>query len=105
MNLKELFNDALPVINKFAPTIGEIIGGPIGMATGYIVPILANAFETSPTNLKKLAETIISDPDSQKKLEMVESNHADWLTALTTTVTHLSSAEVNVKLEWNNPEK
>ncbi len=35
MKVIEMFDDALPIIKKFAPTIGAAIGGHIGFAAGY----------------------------------------------------------------------
>lgn len=105
MNVQAIFQEALPIIQKFAPSIGEIIGGPIGLSVGYIIPILASAFNVHPANLKQLVSTIVQDPDAESKLQHIEKEHGDWLCTILNSVSALSKAEVNVKLEWQNANK
>jgi hypothetical protein len=101
MKFKELFKDALPLITKFAPSIAGAIGGPVGIAAGYVVPILANAFGTHPTNIAGLVQQIVSDPNTQGKLEALEVDHGDWIESLLDTTERLTSAEINIKLGWS----
>ena len=103
MKLTELFSDVLPLIQKVAPTIGAAIGGPIGLAAGYVIPVLANAFDAHPTNVKQLVSNILADPNAQSKLQDIESEHANWLSSLMDSVNNLSHAEVNIKLDWQSP--
>ena len=100
MNMKELFSDALPIINKFAPTIGTALGGPFGFAAGYLIPVLAKAFDAHPTNLAGLAHAIINDPNTEDKLKEIEHEHCDWLCTTLDSVSNLASAEINIKLNW-----
>lgn len=100
MKIKDLFHDALPIITKFAPTIGAAIGGPVGVAAGYVVPVLANAFGAKSTDIKDLVNKILADPGSEGKLEAIEQEHGDWVGALMNNVTHLTSAKINVELTW-----
>jgi len=100
MKISAIFNDALPIISKFAPSIGTALGGPIGFATGYILPILAKAFNANPQNLSELVNNIISDPDSQTKLESIEHEHGDWLCTTLDSIGNLAEAEISVKLKW-----
>ena len=100
MKLKEIFEDALPIISNFAPSIGAAIGGPVGLAAGYIIPVLANAFNGNPANLQELAAKIATDPEAQSKLQNVEQCHGDVVCSLMQSVNSLANAEVNIKLSW-----
>lgn len=104
MKIKEAFIDALPIIEKFAPSVGAAIGGPLGFASGYIIPILASAFDAKPTDIKQLVSNIITDPRMQSKLESIEQDHGDWLSSLTDNLDRLVTAEFNVKLAWAEPK-
>jgi hypothetical protein len=104
MKIKELFVDALPIIEKFSPTIGAAIGGPVGAATGYIIPLLASAFSVHPSDIPGLVAKIVADPDAQKKLSEIEDEHGDWIDTLQDSVSNLISAEINVKLGWAGPK-
>jgi len=103
MKLKELFGDALPLISKFAPSIGEAIGGPVGLAAGYVLPILATSFNAKPADIKQLVTNILNDSNAKDKLETLEHEHGDWICTLTDSVNNLSSAEINLKFEWQKP--
>ena len=105
MKIKDLLNDALPIISKFAPTIGGAIGGPVGVAAGYVLPILANSFGVHPSDLSGLAQKILSDPNSQGKLEQVEYEHGDWVSGMMDSVNNLASAEISIKLQWQPDSK
>jgi hypothetical protein len=105
MKLKEIFNDALPIVSKFAPSIGAAIGGPVGLATGYAIPILANAFGTHPTDLRGLVTKIINDSDAKTKLEGLEEEHGDWLCSLEDSLNNLAKAEIHINLEWQSDKK
>lgn len=100
MNIKGLFGDAIPIIQKFAPSVASAITSPIGFAAGYIIPILASAFGTSSRDLNALAGKIFEDPDAAEKLAAIEHDHGDWLCGILQSVTHLSSADIHIKLEW-----
>lgn len=101
MKFKELFNDALPLIKNFAPTIGLAIGSPFGVASGYAVSLLANLFDSSPADVKQLVSNIMDDPNANQKLEDLEKRHGVWIAGLMKSVNKLSKAEINVKLEWS----
>jgi hypothetical protein len=101
---KELLSDAFPIIEKFAPGIAGAIGGPIGFAAGYIIPVLARAFGSPSTDLKQLVANILNDPHAADKLGEIEHEHSDWLCSITDSVDRLTSAEVNIKLSWAEPK-
>lgn len=105
MNVKELFKDAMPVIEKSAPVLGGMLGGPIGLVMGNVIPLLANAFETHPANLQDLVQAIIKDPHAEAKLKSVQDVHADWLSSLMDNVNALESAEISIKLKWQTDDK
>lgn len=105
MKFKELFSDALPLIQKFAPTIGAAIGGPMGLATGYVIPILANAFGSKPNDFKDLVKNILNDSHAQEKLESIEHEHGDWVCTLMDSVNNLSSMKINIELTWQSDKK
>ena len=101
IKLREIFADSLPIIEKFAPTIGAAIGGPVGMASGYIIPFLASAFKVDPTNLGALSTAIATNSDPQSVLSELENLHGSWLKSIATNMPNLASAEINLKLQWN----
>lgn len=100
MKLNELFSEALPIISKFAPTIGAAIGGPFGAAAGYVIPILANSFGVHPTQIKDLVNEIVTNTDSQVKLQTLECEHADWLNQIISNTNNLTNAKIHIELAW-----
>jgi hypothetical protein len=102
--LGTLFENALPLLNQFAPTIGATLAGPPGFAAGYIIPLLAHAFSALPKNAKEISDAILADKDAASKLRDLEFNHAGILSALGDSISSLSKAEINVKLEWGSSE-
>ena len=105
MNVKELFSDALPIISKFAPSIGGAISGPVGIAAGYIVPVLASAFGAPSTNISDIVSKILNDPDAQEKLQVIEHDHGSWLCGIMDSVNNLTKADIHITLEWNVAQK
>lgn len=101
---KDIFSDAFPLIQKYAPTIGAALGGGPGFAIGALLPILGNAFNAHPGDIKTLVSNIVNDPDAQAKLEQIEHEHSGWVCAMTDSVDRLTSAEVNIKLSWADPK-
>ncbi len=105
MKLKELLGDAFPIIAKFAPSIGAAIGGPMGFAAGYLLPVLANTFNAHPTNMQELVTNILNDPNTQGKLESIEHEHGDWLCTTLDSIGNLAEAEINIKLKWQTDKE
>lgn len=104
INAKEILKDALPIINQYAPTIGAAIGGPVGFAAGYVLPLLSAAFSQNPYDIKGIARQVLSDTDSKTKLEALEAEHADWIGSLEDSFSNLAKAEIHINLEWQ-PQK
>jgi hypothetical protein len=106
MKIKELLNDALPLISNYAPTIASVITGHVGIAAGFIISILANAFSVHPNGIAGLSAQINNDPENQEKLEKLEQEFGSFLHDLIATSNNsLSKAEINVKLEWQTDQK
>lgn len=103
--LKEIFKDALPIIEKVAPTVAGAIGGPFGIAAGYVIPILSSAFGSDAGHLDKLASNIFADPGAEDKLKNIENQYGNWISGLMMSVNHLADAEINVKLKWQDATK
>ncbi len=104
MDYKKLFQDALAIISKVAPAIGEAIGGPGGMATGYIIPILAQAFGVKPNDMGGLLTNIINDPDSETKLSDINKQHCGILCSMTEGWKHPSEIDLNIAIKWDVQE-
>lgn len=100
MNIKDIFEDALPILYSFAPTIATAIGGPLGLATGYVIPILASAFSGNSGNLPELAAKIATDNEAKSKLQTLENQHAPVISSLSRFVNNLDNAEISIKLSW-----
>ncbi len=100
MTLKDVFRDALPIIKNFAPSIAAAIGGPVGVATGYVLPILASAFGVDSSNPRSIAEAILAGSNSEDTLKELEHEHGDWICKLLDSVGNLASAKINVELTW-----
>jgi hypothetical protein len=98
--VSEVFNDVMPIIRKASPLLAGLIGGPAGVVLSHIIPILADAFEAHPDNLKELVDNILKDPDAQKKLCKIEGAHKDKFAALADNANNLSEAEINIKLKF-----
>lgn len=108
MSLSEIQKSILPLIEKSAPVIASAIGGPIGSAAGWAIALLAHAFNSDPTDISGLAEKMTSDTDLQSKLADLDSKHGDWLAnvfsdiASNPKIRMPASAEINLKLNWND---
>ncbi len=103
MNFPEFLHDVLPVIQKFAPAIGGIIGGPVGAATGYALPMLAATFDSNPSDLRGLAEKIANAPDAQKRLSKIETNHLNMIDFLQDHDKNMTNFEMSIKISWDKP--
>jgi hypothetical protein len=79
MNLKEIFSDILPIISKFSPVICDAIGGPLGVACEYALPVLAKEFNAHPHNIHDIVQNIINDPQVEEKLISLEKQHGEYL--------------------------
>lgn len=102
--LGHLFANAIPLLETFAPTIAGTLAGPPGFAAGYIIPILAHAFNALPKNATDIVKNIVEDKDVGTKLQDLETIHAHLLLAMSDHLGNLSEAEINIKLSWDNSD-
>ena len=72
MSMKDIFKEALPVIEKVAPAIATALGSPVA---GVAISCLAKMFNGDEKDLSKLAECILSDENVQDKLCKVEEDY------------------------------
>lgn len=98
--IKDMLNEALPVIETFAPTVARAIGGPVGIAASYIIPILGRSYGLNSSHWDALSGAISSDPDAQTKLQKIENEHGTILNDLMNVVHNLQSSEINIKMNW-----
>ena len=99
--VKSIFAEALPILEKFAPSIATAIGGMPGFALSFVIPLLAKSFGTDTHNLSDLASKILKDQDAPLKLQALEHQHHDWICAVVDSSTRIKNAEISVKLNWN----
>jgi hypothetical protein len=75
MNVTEIFKEILPILSRFAPSIASAIGGPVGLAAGFVLPLLSHAFESHPSDFSELIKKITSDPHACDKLDKLEKEY------------------------------
>ena len=102
MNIKSIFSEALPIIESCAPSLASLVGGPVGMASGLAISVLAKAFGTHPKDFNGLASAILADPSVKDKLSALEAEHGSWLTEVMDDLKLPSHVEVNIKMDWDN---
>ena len=103
INLREVFHEALPIIENVAPSIASVIGGAPGVAAGVLLPLLAKAFNTNPGDFRGLVNNITTDPDAEKKLVDVVMQHASWASSIASDVKFPSHVEITLKMDFNSP--
>jgi hypothetical protein len=82
MEPKEIFKDALPILEKSAPIITKIIAGhPLGAAVDIVIHLLRKYFGKD-VYTDTLAKTIVNDPEATPKLQQLEKEHYDLLIQL-----------------------
>src|SRR5271166_2558429 len=101
--VKEVLKDAIPLIEQFAPGIAGIIGGPSGVAIGIALPLIAKAFNTSPSDFGGLVHNIVTDPSVGDKLKALDAEHGGWLQGLAKEFPQPSHVEVNLKMDFSQP--
>lgn len=100
INTKQAFSDILPIIEKYAPSIGGALGGPVGAAAGYVLPLLAGVFGGHAKDLSSIVKAISADSSAPDKLMQLEEAHGSVIGTLMNNLNALSKAEINIKLEW-----
>jgi hypothetical protein len=82
MSLKELIDDVLPFIVDHAPTIGAAISGNKGVAAGYALALLADAFGVHQANPSVIPIFIKSNPNAEERLKNLEDNYKHCIAML-----------------------
>jgi len=102
--IKDLFKDALPVLENVAPIVAKFIGGYPAIAAEYLLPLLTHAAGINTGDVGQLVKDIINKESTQDMMKKFECDHKDLLCNLLDNVNKLSSAEINVKLNFNKPD-
>jgi hypothetical protein len=97
---KGILTNALPVIATYAPTISRAIGGPVGIAFSYILPVLFNAFGVQYDDVTSLANAITTDESAPNKLQKIEKDHAECLTEMMKGLAELACVKLNLEINW-----
>lgn len=101
MNFKSILEDAWPIIEKVAPAIAGAIGGPAAGAAVTAMVTLSKKFGVE--DYKQLANTIISDPDAETKLQEIDLDFSDEMTkAAVKSVGKLESIKLNLEVHWRD---
>jgi hypothetical protein len=104
--LNDLLHDILPVVEKAAPLVAGILGGPAGTAAEVLINLLAKYFGASSSSVKDIAECMQCDPEVHIKLAALEKEHADLLAKLATFGRDIRESvphhiEININLDNN----
>lgn len=99
--MKDIFREALPVLENIAPLVAKFIGGYPAIAAEYLLPVLTNVAGIHSGDVGQLVRDIINKNETQNKIKRFEDDHSDLLNSLLENVNKLSSAEINVKLNFN----
>lgn len=80
--IRELMVEALPIIEKSAPVLANFFHGRSEFIIGFIIPLLAKAFEVQPADVPGLVSSIANDPNAAAKLKAIEDQHTQPLSQL-----------------------
>lgn len=78
--IKEVLIDVLPIIEKVAPYLAAYLKGNNSFVIGFLIPLLANAFNTQSHDLESLTKSIMTDPNAEDKLKNIEEKYCAWIT-------------------------
>lgn len=95
MKLQDIFVDALPILQKFAPSFGRIVLGPYG---NLALSLLSRAFNLTDSDPRSLVTQILNDKDAPEKLQKLEHQHGDWICDLLDSMNNLS--RISLLIEW-----
>lgn len=97
--LKDIFGEAFPILEKFAPLLAGAVGSPgASFGTAVALNVLARAFDLPPNELGQIKEAIVSDPEAQNKLETIEGNFSNWFKN-----NHLT-VDMDIKIHCDNKD-
>lgn len=100
---KDLLKEAFPVLQKAAPVLAGTLGSPMaGLGATWAMSLLANAFGVKPNEIEDLQHCIIGDSQAEDKLKQVEDIFKQWIGHNSMHMPMPSSAELNIKMCWQN---
>lgn len=97
----EGLRDALPLIEKFAPSFGKLLHGTSNIAIGIALPLLEQKFNAKHGDISSIVNAITGDPEAADKLASLEQDHSKWIAGLTGGIGHISRLEINVKMDFD----
>jgi hypothetical protein len=101
MNMRETAKTILPVIEKSAPLLASLIGGPTGGAVAWVVSMLAQQFDAEHGDLPGLINNMQSDPDMETKLKDLQDKHLTTISDLMQSFKSPSRIEVRFIASWD----
>ena|SRR5258706_6400511 len=103
MTVKEIFKDALPLVEEFAPSIAAALHAPLGAAFLGAILLYNEFFEKyndfTKDKILPLVEKILTDPESPQKLKDIEVRHGTDFTIALNKFLDFNKAEIDIKLE------
>jgi hypothetical protein len=89
------------ILLEASPMIASALGSPL---SGIAVSLLSHAFGVDSQNPSDLVSKVMSDvPAATTILQSLEAQHGDIIKKLMNGANNLASAEINIKLSWNQP--
>lgn len=96
-----LLAEILPILIKASPTVATALGGPLA---GLAMSLVSYAFGVDPKQPSDLVSKVMSDvPGATTILQALETQHGDFLKSVLSSTNNLASAEITIKLSWNQP--
>jgi hypothetical protein len=103
MIYKEMLKSVWPLLEKSAPFVASLIGAPYASIPAMMaMHSLATRFGLDVENVSGLPDAMQADPDCADKLTSLESFFAKWLQGTNGQWQLPTTAEINIKLGWNN---
>lgn len=91
------------IILSASPIIASALGSPIA---GIAMSLVSHAFGTDSTKPEDLVSKVMADvPTATTILQSLEAQHGDIIKNLLSGANNLASAEINIKLCWNQPSQ
>lgn len=88
------------IILSASPIIASALGSPLA---GIAMSLVTHAFGTDSTKPEDLISKVMEDvPKATTILQSLETQHGNIIKSLLSG-NNLTSAEVTIKLNWNNP--
>jgi len=99
MTIHKILSEALPFIEKSAPVLASAFGAP-GIVAGYILPIIAKAFDKDLKDTHGIVNSMLTNPNANDILQSLDKEHGPVIKNLLDTNKNHSDFEINVKIKW-----